>query len=160
MVLGTEPLADWDVVDGKMSCLQTTIKSPYPFISTDHDVSMKETYENFKIPLEKIKYEDYFWNICADFKVIALILDIHSVILDTVASYAFATVPTGKGIELSRGGYYERSLYQEKSIQYFLECLDTNEQVDVVYTDFPKAFDRVDNGLLLDRSGAIDVVAY
>lgn len=50
----------------------------YPAIPIGHAVSMKETYENLKILLEKIKYKDYSWNICADFKVIAIILGMQS----------------------------------------------------------------------------------
>lgn len=39
-----------------------------------HAVSLKENYENLKLLLEKIKYEEYSWKICADFKVIAILL--------------------------------------------------------------------------------------
>lgn len=35
--------------------------------------------------------------------------------------------------------------------QYISEILDCNGQVDVIYTDFAKAFDRVDHGILLDK---------
>ena len=34
---------------------------------------------------------------------------------------------------------------------YLLESLDCGDQVDVVYTDFPKAFDRVNHVILLDK---------
>lgn len=46
----------------------------YPSIPVGYAVSLKETYENIKHLLEKIKYERYSWKICADFKVIAIIL--------------------------------------------------------------------------------------
>lgn len=36
-------------------------------------------------------------------------------------------------------------------IQYISEILDSNGQVGVIYTDFPKSFDRVDHGFLLDN---------
>jgi hypothetical protein len=39
-----------------------------------HAVNMKQSYENMKLPLEKIHYEKYKWNICGDLKVIALLL--------------------------------------------------------------------------------------
>ena len=35
---------------------------------------MKETYENLKLLLDKIKYENYNWTICGDLKVLALLL--------------------------------------------------------------------------------------
>ena len=35
---------------------------------------MKETYDNMKLLLSKIRYEQHSWNICGDLKVIALLL--------------------------------------------------------------------------------------
>ena len=35
---------------------------------------MKETYDNMKILLSKIRYDQHSWNICCDLKVIALLL--------------------------------------------------------------------------------------
>lgn len=35
--------------------------------------------------------------------------------------------------------------------QFICDCVDSNGQVDVVYTDFAKAFDRLDHGLLLTK---------
>lgn len=46
----------------------------YPSIPVGYAVSLKETYENIKHILQMIKYERYSWKICADFKVIAIIL--------------------------------------------------------------------------------------
>ena len=46
----------------------------FPSVPVARSASMKETYENFKFILEKIQYAVYEWNICGDFKVIALIL--------------------------------------------------------------------------------------
>lgn len=39
------------------------------FIST-HAANMKETYESMKLPLDKIKFEEYKWNVRGDSKVI------------------------------------------------------------------------------------------
>ena len=39
-----------------------------------HSVQMKETYENMKILLDCIKYDQHNWLICGDLKVIALLL--------------------------------------------------------------------------------------
>ena len=39
-----------------------------------HAANMKASYENMKLLLEKIQYEKYNWNICGDFKVVAVLL--------------------------------------------------------------------------------------
>ena len=39
--------------------------------------------------------------------------------------------------------------------QFIAQNLDMNVQVDVIYTDFSKAFDRLDHGILLQRLGKI-----
>jgi Reverse transcriptase (RNA-dependent DNA polymerase). len=38
--------------------------------------------------------------------------------------------------------------------QFISEAIDRGSQVDVVYTDFSKAFDRLDHGLLMDKLSA------
>lgn len=45
-----------------------------PSIPVGHAVHMKESYENVKLLLKKINYEDHQWQICGDLKVIAIIL--------------------------------------------------------------------------------------
>jgi len=37
---------------------------------------MKESYENMKLLVESIQYENYNWNICGDLKVTALLLSL------------------------------------------------------------------------------------
>ena len=39
---------------------------------------MKETYQNMRILLQSIKYEDHKWHICADLKVVALLTGLQS----------------------------------------------------------------------------------
>jgi hypothetical protein len=39
-----------------------------------HSVQMKETYENMKILLDELGYDEHQWLMCADLKVIALVL--------------------------------------------------------------------------------------
>ena len=46
----------------------------YPSIPLGHAVHMKETYENMQFLLTCIKYHNYGWCICDDFKVIGLLL--------------------------------------------------------------------------------------
>ena len=43
-------------------------------IPIGHSVHMTETYDNMKLLLRSIKYEDHDWLICGDLKVIAIIL--------------------------------------------------------------------------------------
>lgn len=62
---------------------------------------MKETYDNMKILLSKIRYEQHSWNICGDLKVIALLLGLNKDILNFVVSYASGIAEIAK-IILSR----------------------------------------------------------
>lgn len=50
--------------------------------------------------------------------------------------------------------------------QYISSCIDSHEQVDVLYTDFAKAFDTIDHGILLSKlawlgfsTGITDLIA-
>lgn len=45
-----------------------------PSIPLAHAANMKETYDNMKLLLEKIKYSEYSFKLCGDLKVIALLL--------------------------------------------------------------------------------------
>lgn len=45
----------------------------YPSALLAHATNMKENYANLEILLEKIKYSQYLWNICADLKVVAIL---------------------------------------------------------------------------------------
>ena len=46
----------------------------FPSVPLAHAANMKESYDNMKLLLRKIKYEDFKWNICGDLKVVALLL--------------------------------------------------------------------------------------
>lgn len=50
----------------------------HPSVPIAHSVNMKETYDNLKMLLRCIKYEDHKWNICADLKVVALLTGLQS----------------------------------------------------------------------------------
>ena len=39
-----------------------------------HSIQMKETYENMKSILDKIKYAEHEWVICGDLKVLSILL--------------------------------------------------------------------------------------
>jgi hypothetical protein len=48
----------------------------YQSVPLAHAFNIKESYDNMKLLLEKIHYEKYNQNICGDFKVIALLLEL------------------------------------------------------------------------------------
>lgn len=43
-------------------------------------------------------------------------------------------------------------------VQYLHDCLEGDSQVDVVYSDFAKAFDRVHRDLILNKLGQIGIL--
>ena len=49
-------------------------KNILPSIPVGYAAHMKETYENMKNLLQSINYEQYCWQLCGDFKVIAILL--------------------------------------------------------------------------------------
>ena len=49
-----------------------------PSIPVAHSVHLKETYDNMEILLKAIKYESHQWNICADLKVIGMLMGMQS----------------------------------------------------------------------------------
>ena len=46
-----------------------------PTLPIAQRVHVKETYENIKFRLGKVNYTDYTWNICADLKVVGILLE-------------------------------------------------------------------------------------
>lgn len=49
-----------------------------PSIPAAYSVNMKETYENISRILDKINYHDYNWKLCADLKIVALLMGLQS----------------------------------------------------------------------------------
>lgn len=49
--------------------------------------------------------------------------------------------------------YFHKSVLYDR--QYISNAIDANSQLDVIYTDFTKAFDRFDHGILLSKLNAI-----
>jgi len=45
-----------------------------PSVPLAHTANMKESYENMKLLLGKIKYDEFKWKLCGDLKVVALLL--------------------------------------------------------------------------------------
>lgn len=50
----------------------------FPSVPLAYARNMKESYQNMKMILEKIKYTHYSWNICADLKVVAMLTGLQS----------------------------------------------------------------------------------
>lgn len=71
-------LAEWRLfIDSSKLSLQAVLLDNcniYPSISVGYAVHTKETYENMKALLKSVKYAQYKWQICGDFKVVALLL--------------------------------------------------------------------------------------
>lgn len=64
-------------IDSSKSSLKAVLLhngNKFPSVPIAHGSNMKETYENMRFILEKIEYSKHAWKICADFKVIALLL--------------------------------------------------------------------------------------
>ena len=46
----------------------------FPSVPLAHAANKKESYENMKLLLGKIKYDEFKWKLCGDLKVVALLL--------------------------------------------------------------------------------------
>lgn len=46
----------------------------YASVPVAHSVHLKETYENLQLLLNKIKYDEYKWQLCGDLKIICMLL--------------------------------------------------------------------------------------
>jgi hypothetical protein len=51
----------------------------FPSVPLAHAANMKESYENMKLLLGKIKYDELKWKLCGDLKVVAMLLGCNSV---------------------------------------------------------------------------------
>ena len=69
-------LENWRLfIDSSKSGLKTVLlhnANEYPSVPVAYSRIMKETYENMKIVLQKIKYSEHNWYICSDLEVVAL----------------------------------------------------------------------------------------
>jgi hypothetical protein len=73
---------DWRLfIDSSKTSLKAVllhIGNSYPSIPVAHSAQMHETYENMKILLKAINYQQYEWNICGDLKVIGMLVGMQS----------------------------------------------------------------------------------
>lgn len=64
-------------IDGSKTSLKAVLLhngSEYPSIPVAYSITLKETYDTMQFILNLIKYRDSSWKVCADLKVIALLL--------------------------------------------------------------------------------------
>lgn len=63
-------------VDGSKTSIKAVllhIGSALPSIPVGHSTTLKETYEDLRFMLNRVNYKEHRWNVCADFKVIAIL---------------------------------------------------------------------------------------
>lgn len=64
-------------IDGSKTSLKAVLLhngSLYPSIPIAYSGILKESYENMQLILDLIKYKEYNWKVCADLKVVAILL--------------------------------------------------------------------------------------
>lgn len=74
--------SDWRLfIDGSVKSIKGVllhIGNIYPSIPIMYATKVKETYENIKIILRLIKYEEHSWLICCDLKIVAIMMGLKS----------------------------------------------------------------------------------
>lgn len=69
---------DWRLfIDGSKTSLKAVLLhngNQYPSVPIAYSTVLKETYENMESILNLIKYKDFKWKVCADLKVIAMLV--------------------------------------------------------------------------------------
>jgi len=79
MGITRNPQEWWLFIDSSKLSLKAVLlhnTNQLPSIPVGHAVHMKETYENLKQLLKKIEYRMHGWQICADLKVVSLLMDL------------------------------------------------------------------------------------
>ena len=78
----TYSVDDWRLfIDSSKTSLKAVLlhnTNLLPSVPVAHAVGMPETYETISLILKAIKYEEHLWKICADLKVIGLLLGLQS----------------------------------------------------------------------------------
>jgi hypothetical protein len=82
-----------------------------------HLANMKESYENMRLDLEKIKHEKYNWNICGGLKVIAFLLGLELGYTRFCGFCVNETVGTENIITCNQGGLCENRFFQDRKMQ-------------------------------------------
>jgi len=66
----------------------------FPSVPLAHAANMTEIYESMKLLLGKIKYDEFKWKLCGDFKVVALLLGMQLGAQNTAVSCVSGTAGT------------------------------------------------------------------
>ena len=90
----------------------------YASIPIGYSVHLKETYENMKLLLTKITYDEHKWMLCGDLKVLSMLLGQQEGYTDIPNTHAFCVYGTA-GLKMNAGfvsnGRKEMSLELEKT---------------------------------------------
>lgn len=74
--------SQWRIfLDSSKSALKVVLLhngNKQPSVPIAYSKTMKETYDDMKIVLEKIRYQQYKWKICADLKMVAILMGIQA----------------------------------------------------------------------------------
>ena len=78
-IMGTSYLLlEWrlfiDSSKRSMKCVLLHNGNKLAFILIGHSIQMKETYENTKTILDRIKYVEHEWIICGDLNILSMLL--------------------------------------------------------------------------------------
>ena len=63
-----------DSCKASLKCVLLHNGNRYASIPIGHSVHLKETYQNMKMLLTKIKYDEHKWMVCGDLKVLSILL--------------------------------------------------------------------------------------
>ena len=81
-----------DSCKASLKCVLLHNGNRYASIPIGHSVHLAETYQNKKMSLTKIKYDEHKWMVCGDLKVLSILLDQQGAIPNTLAFCVYETV--------------------------------------------------------------------
>jgi len=64
----------WFLKETSLKAVLLHNSNRYASIPVGHTVHLKESYENMKVILQAVKYEQHQWQVCGDLKVTCLLL--------------------------------------------------------------------------------------
>ena len=113
------PLGWWIFIDSFKLSLKTVLPhngNTLPSIPVGHSVFNKELYENMKILMEAINYDEFKWRICSDIKWLRYYLNNNNDSQNIAASFVNGTAELSLFITQERIGLPENLWNQESWI--------------------------------------------